>query len=335
MLTNQTVKAVLAVIFVFSLFLTACGGANTETPAPATASASKLADKSTEAPAENKMRRIETPKGTIQIPDKPQRIVTDYYAGELIAVGGNVVGAETEAFKSPFTVEQLKNAQDVGSPRINVEKTLELAPDLIVVMYDDNYEALSKIAPTVYLPFGTATNIYDTVKLFGEVVGDKEKADRFIADFDKKAAEGREKLKGIVDENATVGLYELTNKGDLWIFGDNAGRGGQTVYNALKLKMPHADKSKEQTVQLSMETLPEYAADYMFVTFYNPDKNSEALKTLQASAVWNATSAAKNNQIFYNDYDTFYRYDPIAITAQINMIVDMLIKRHEENKSKK
>lgn len=331
MLTNQTGKAVLAVIFVFSLFLTACGGANTATPAPATASASK----STEAPAENKMRSIETPKGTIQIPDKPQRIVTDYYAGELIAVGGNVIGAETEAFKSPFTVEQLKSAQDVGSPRINVEKTLELAPDLIVVMYDDNYEALSKIAPTVYLPFGTATNIYDTVKLFGEVVGDKEKADRFIADFDKKAAEGREKLKGIVDENATVGLYELTNKGDLWIFGDNAGRGGQTVYNALKLKMPHADKSKEQTVQLSMETLPEYAADYMFVTFYNPDKNSEALKTLQASAVWNATSAAKNNQIFYNDYDTFYRYDPIAITAQIDMIVDMLIKRHEENKSKK
>ncbi|WP_409177129.1 ABC transporter substrate-binding protein [Brevibacillus fortis] len=335
MLTNKPVKAVLAVIFVFSLFLTACGGANTAMPAPATESASKPTDKSTEAPTENKMRTIETPKGTIQIPDKPQRIVTDYYAGELIAVGGNVIGAETEAFKSPFTVEQLKNAQDVGSPRINVEKTLELAPDLIVVMYDDNYEALSKIAPTVYLPYGTATNIYDTVKLFGEVVGDKEKADKFIADFDKKAAWGREKLKGIVDENATVGLYELTNKGDLWIFGDNAGRGGQTVYNALKLKMPHADKSKEQTVQLSMETLPEYAADYMFVTFYNPDKNSEALKTLQESAVWKVTPAAKNNQIFYNDYDTFYRYDPIAITAHIDMFVDMLIKRHEENKSKK
>ncbi|QDS36146.1 ABC transporter substrate-binding protein [Brevibacillus brevis] len=333
--TNKTGNAVLAVIFVFSLFLTACGGANTAAPAPATDSASKPADKSTEAPAENKMRSIETPKGTIQIPDKPQRIVTDYYAGELIAVGGNVIGAETDAFKSPFTVEQLKNAQDVGSPRINVEKTLELAPDLIVIMYDDNYEALSKIAPTVYLPYGTATNIYDTVKLFGEVVGDKEKADKFIADFDKKAAEGREKLKGIVDENATVGLYELTNKGDLWIFGDNAGRGGQTVYNALKLKMPHADKSKEQTVQLSMETLPEYAADYMFVTFYNPEKNSEALKTLQESAVWNATAAAKNKQIFYNDYDTFYRYDPIAITAHIDMFVDMLIKRHEENKSKK
>ncbi|KMZ42831.1 MULTISPECIES: ABC transporter substrate-binding protein [Bacillales] len=335
MLTNQTVKAVFAVILVFSLFLTACGGANTATQAPATDSASRPADKSTAAPTENKMRSIETPKGTIQIPDKPQRIVTDYYAGELIAVGGNVIGAETEAFKSPFTVEPLKNAQDVGSPRINVEKTLELAPDLIVVMYDDNYEALSKIAPTVYLPYGTATNIYDTLKLFGEVVGDKEKADKFIADFDKKAAEGREKLKGIVDENATVGLYELTNKGDLWIFGDHAGRGGQTVYNALKLKMPHADKSKEQTLQLSMETLPEYAADYMFVTFYNPEKNSEALKTLQESAVWNATPAAKNNQIFYNDYDTFYRYDPIAITAQIDMFVDMLIKRHEENKSKK
>lgn len=173
------------------------------------------------------------------------------------------------------------------------------------------------------------------MKLFGDLVGEKEKAEAFIADFDKKAAEGREKIKGIVDENATVGLYELTNKGDLWVFGDNAGRGGQAVYNALKLKMPHPDTTKNQTLQLSMETLPEYAADYMFLTFYDPEKNSEALKNLQNSAVWKAVPAAKNNQIFYNDFDTFYRYDPIAIKAQIDLFVDMIVKREQENKSKK
>ncbi|OJF17202.1 MAG: hypothetical protein A6D91_08580 [Bacillaceae bacterium G1] len=78
----------------------------------------------------------------------------------------------------------------------------------------------------------------------------------------QKAAEGREKLKGVIDENATVGLYELTDKGELWMFGDNAGRGGQAVYHALQLKMPEkAAATGEQVFQLSLEVLPEYADD--------------------------------------------------------------------------
>ena len=161
----------------------------------------------------------------------------------------------------------------------------------------------------------------------------KIRLDQFIADFDKKAAEGREKLKGVVDENATFGLYELTDKGELWIFGDNAGRGGQAVYNALKLKMPAINENaKEQTVQLSLEALPEYAADYMFLTTYDPEKKGEELKKLKESGVWRGLNASKNNTLFYNDFDTYYRYDPIAIMGQIDLFVDMLVERAEENK---
>lgn len=83
-----------------------------------------------------------------------------------------------------------------------------------------------------------------------------------------------------------------------------------------------------------METLPEYAADYMFLTYYNPDQKDEALKNLTNSAIWKGLPASKNNQIFFNDFDTFYRYDPIAVTAQIDLFVDMLLKRAEENKKK-
>ena len=164
----------------------------------------------------------------------------------------------------------------------------------------------------------------------------KEKAEQFIAAFDKKAAEGRARLKGVIDEKATFGLYELTDKNALWIFGDNAGRGGQAVYNALKLNMPKKTaNSKEQTVQLSMEVLPQYDADYMFLTTYDPDKKGTALKQLKSSAVWGNLPAVKNNRVFFNDFDTYYRYDPIAITGQIDMIVDMLVEREKENKAKK
>ncbi|BBH23208.1 hypothetical protein Back11_45530 [Paenibacillus baekrokdamisoli] len=245
------------------------------------------------------------------------------------------MGVEPTAFDNPFIKDLLKGAKDVGAS-VDPEKALALKPDLIIVMYDTNYDALSKIAPTLLIPYGTATNIYETVRLFGDIVGAKDKAEEFLANFDKKALEGREKLKGIIDENATVGIYELTDKGELWIFGDNAGRGGQALYNALKLKMPDKLKTTNQTTQISLEIslelLPDYAADYMFLTTYDPEKKGDKLKQLKESGIWKNVKTVKNNNVFFNDFDTFYRYDPIAITSQIDLFVDMLIKRSEENK---
>lgn len=113
----------------------------------------------------------------------------------------------------------------------------------------------------------------------------------------------------------------------MWIFGDNAGRGGQALYNALQLKMPHKNNNEEQTLQLSMEVLPEYAADYMFLTTYDPENKGEALENLKASSIWQGLNAMKNNRIYYNDFDTFYRYDPIAVYEQIDLFVDMIIER--------
>lgn len=275
-------------------------------------------------------RTFETIKGSIEIPSKPMRIVTDFYGGELLSVSANVIGVEPTAFDNPFIKDLLKDAVEIGQP-VNVEKVLELEPDLIVIMYDENYEQLSEIAPTLHIPYGTATNIQETVQLFGDITGNHEEAEKFMNKFTQKAKEGKEKLSGVIASDATFGIYELTDKGDLWIFGDNAGRGGQALYNALELNMPHQNKNEEQTLQLSMEVLPDYAADYMFLTTYDPDKKGEALKNLKSSSIWQGLDAMKNNQVFYNDFDTYYRYDPIAIYEQIDLFVNMLIERNEEN----
>ncbi|OME75820.1 iron(3+)-hydroxamate-binding protein yxeB [Paenibacillus sp. FSL A5-0031] len=326
---------ILTLFLMLSVLVSACGGANnTNSNAATNVPSESEAPAATEAPAAE-FRGFETTKGTIQIPVKPQRIVTDYYGGELLSVGANVLGVEPSTFENPFLTEQLKGAVDVGSP-INVEKVLELKPDLIVVMYEESYESLSKIAPTLYIPYGTASNIYESVRLFGDIVGEKEKAEQFITAYDEKAKAGREKLKGVVDENTTVGIFELTDKGEIWMFGENSGRSGQAVYNALGLKIPESIKKQVDAndgfFQLSKEALPEYSADYMFMTVYDPEKKGEAIKQLTDLAVWKSLDAVKNNQYFENDFNTFYRYDPIAISGQVDLIVDMLIARAEENK---
>lgn len=279
--------------------------------------------------AKPETRMFETVKGEVEIPEKPLRIVTDYYGGELLSVGAHVVGVEPTAFENPFIKDLLKDTAEIGQP-VNVEKVLALNPDLIIVMYDENYEQLSEIAPTIHIPYGTATNIEETVQLFADITGNQKEADEFLSKFDKKAEEGREKLADVVDADATFGIYELTDKGELWIFGDNGGRGGQALYNALGLKMPHKNDNEEQTLQLSMEVLPEYAADYMFLTTYDPENKGEALENLKESAIWQGLDAMKNNRIYYNDFDTFYRYDPIAVYEQIDLFVEMILERTAE-----
>lgn len=312
----------ITLMLLFTLLVTACGGKATNQAAPASGETTTTSSNDT---ASTETREYDTTKGKVTIPAKPLRIVTDYYAGELLAVGANVIGAEPEAFKNPFIKDKLKDATDVGAP-LNAEKILELQPDLIVAMYDDNYDALSKIAPTVFIPYGTTKNTKETLEFFGDLTGHQEQAAQFVADYEKKAAEGREKIKDVVDANTTVGLYELTDKNALWVFGDNAGRGGQAVYDALQLQQPKGVDKTNPTQELSLEALPDYAADYMFLTTYDPGKTGEALQKLKSSAVWSSLPALKNGKLFYNDYDTFYRYDPIATMAQIDLFVNMILE---------
>lgn len=303
------------IVFAMFIILAACSSATTENIGKP--------DDTTE-----ETRVFETVNGEIEIPNKPKRIVTDFYGGELLTVGANVVGVEPTAFDHPFIQDKLKDVEDIGEP-INIEKVLSLQPDLIVVMYDDYYEQLSEIAPTVYIPYGTTTNIEETVQLFADLTGNIEEGKAFLSKFEAKAEEGREKIKDVINENDTFGIYELTDKGDIWIFGDNAGRGGQALYNALQLKMPYKNDNKEQTLQLSMEVLPEYAADYMFLTTYDPENKGEALQDLKASSIWQGLDAMKNERIFYNDFDTFYRYDPIAVYEQIDLFVEMILESNQ------
>lgn len=93
--------------------------------------------------------------------------------------------------------------------------------------------------------------------------------------------------------------------------------------------MPHKNENNDQTLQLSMEVLPEYAADYMFLTTYDPENRGEALEELKASSIWQGLDARKNERIFYNDFDTFYRYDPIAVYEQIDLFVEMILESNQ------
>ncbi|MBB6450288.1 iron complex transport system substrate-binding protein [Geomicrobium halophilum] len=268
-----------------------------------------------------------------QVPNEPERIVTDFYAGELLTVEANVVGAGPIAFDNPFLEEELEGVEDIGDPP-NVEKILELDPDLIVVMYDENLEQLEEIAPTVQIPYNTATNVEDMTEMFGDIVGAEEEAQAFLNDYHDRAKEAREEIEGLVPADATFGLYEITNDNELYVFGKNFGRGGQALYNALNLEAPEIIEEEvmeeEDVLMLSQEVVPEYAADYMFLTSYDPQNQHQAKDQLEGSSVWEGLDAVQNDRYRLNDYDTFYPYDPISVYHQIDLFVDIIKEMEKE-----
>lgn len=94
-----------AMLLVLSVLISACGGNNNGSN-PASSSGDKQESATT-----GETRSFKTVKGDIQIPAKPQRIVTDFYGGELLSVGANVVGVEPTAFQNPFLTDLLKEKE--------------------------------------------------------------------------------------------------------------------------------------------------------------------------------------------------------------------------------
>lgn len=268
----------------------------------------------------------------VEIPKNPKRIVTDLYLGEILALGKKPVGATDYELKNPFlTKDQLSGIKDIGTP-ISLEKVTELNPDLIITSDSEIYDKLSKIAPTVLIPYGTYNNdVREDIRAFGNLLGKKKEAEEWIKRFEKKAEKAREKIAGVIGKDETVGIYELHSK-DFYVLGANWGRGGQVLYNALQLNPPKKVKEmvKKGTPpkQISLEVLPEYAADHMFFTVY--DTEDSVINEMKNSPIFKNLDAVKNGHFYEMDLDKMYYYDPIAIEGQIDIIVDTLLSHSQK-----
>lgn len=268
--------------------------------------------------------------GEIEVPNNPKRVVVRTYMGHVLALDVPVVGATEWDLTSPFIDKKtLAKIKDVGVP-MNAEEVLALEPDLIITDTEDEVASLEKIAPTVLLPYDTVRNIKESVDLFGELLNRKTEAEAWKKSFKENADKERARLAEVsFPMDATVGLYELQDS-KLFVFGSNFGRGGQVLTTGLGLKqqgniqkVSDGDGWKE----LSLEALPDYAADFMFFTSYTANGTESAeLKALKANPIWQTIPAVQKNQVIDLPFEKMYYYDPIAIQAQLTLITNKLIE---------
>jgi iron complex transport system substrate-binding protein len=333
MRTGRT-KAISLLVFVLTLVLIASGCGNGGNNGVARSAENKgtmsasIADKTEASDSGPTTRIYKALNGEIEVPANPKRVASLVFVGELLALGVKPIGTGQAFLEKGLFVEELKGAQPMGDEP-SVEKVLTLQPDLIIVhnfVKDEIVEQLTKIAPTVVMPFNDRGPI-ERLHMFAELLGKEKEAGQFILKYEAKVAEAKKSLEGTIKKGETVAYYEIWGK-SLWVMGEANGRGVYNLYKSLGLEAPEmVEKNVNATgkgIDISLEVLPDYAADHMFVGVYAGDGGDKRAEDLFAGALWQGLPAFKNNHVYFVDIDQFAPSDINALYKQLDLQLDIL-----------
>lgn len=311
-------RNVLVFILVILVVLVGCS-AKDKTEDKATAKA----DKTEEQQIETKI--VKAGNGEVEIPKNPERIVADEYLATLVALDVIPVGAPGLTLENYYVKDALKGIESIGvygAP--STEKVLELAPDLIITGNPDNEEAYKKIAPTIVIPYGDLKNAEEELTYFGALFDKEEEAKQWLADYADQVKIAKEKVDKVIPTDKTFSIIEYTDKA-IYVYGDNFGRGGQPIYQALGRKPPVkiADELMEkQWQELSQEMLADYAGDYLIVT-----SNNATLEDLKADPIWGSLPAVQQDKVYIWPEERSWYYDPIAVSEQLKELTEWLMSK--------
>jgi iron complex transport system substrate-binding protein len=297
-------KILLPILLVFALIISGCSN--------------KAATEETK----SKTITYQSENGPIEVPAKAERVVVlnSFVSGSVMAMDANIVGIDTWAKANPRYTEYIKGAVEVSDE--SLEKIIELKPDLIIAASTNkNIDKLNQIAPTVTYTYGKVDYLTQILEI-GKLLNKEKEAQEWINNFKANAQKAGEEIKSKIGENATISVIESFEK-QLYVFGDNWGRGTEIIYQEMKLKMP--EKVKEMALKdgyyaLSPEVLSEYSGDYVIFS-----KNAEADNSFQQTATYKNIPAVKNNRVVEVDAKEFYFNDPITLDYQLDLFKKSLL----------
>ncbi|MBO9605678.1 MAG: ABC transporter substrate-binding protein, partial [Paenibacillaceae bacterium] len=228
--------------------------------------------------------------------------------------------------------DKVKGIADIGDwSANNLEQIVTLNPDLIVApVYakPEQIDMLAKIAPTVIPPY-TGLDVFQRLNGIGDILGKKKEAEAWVAAFDAKAKTTKEKLKSSIREGETAAIFQITGK-RFMVYGSR--NVGHVIYNVLGFVPPAPVKAKIAAdvnfniADISMEVLPEYAADRIFVVSTSNDADADKkLKELTDSAIWKILPAVKNNRV-YTLSDKWTQYNSLMLDWQLDDALKQLTR---------
>lgn len=263
----------------------------------------------------------ESENGPVEVPADPQRvIVLSQFTGNVMALDVPLVGVDSFSKMNPRFEDELENVEEVSDE--NLEKIIELNPDLIIGSSTvKNRDKLEKIAPTVTYTYDKVDYLTQHLEI-GKLLNKEKEAQQWIDDFKKRSKAAGEAIRKEIGEDATVTVIENFDK-QIYVFGNNWGRGTEILYQEMKLKMPK--KVEEMALEdgfyaLSLEVLPEYAGDYVIFS-KSPDTDNSFMDT----ETYQNIPAVKNDQVFEVNAKGFYFNDPLTLDYQLEFFKDSFL----------
>ncbi|NEW06355.1 iron-siderophore ABC transporter substrate-binding protein [Paenibacillus sp. SYP-B3998] len=266
-------------------------------------------------------------KGEMTFENVPKKIVVldVQYADQMLALGikpaGSVV-AETDNGLPPYLGDKMGNIPLLGTYlEPNLEGIIAIEPDLIIATDYHNkiYENLVKIAPTIILQ---RNEDWQTVLLkFGQILNKQQEAQEMVNGYKQKISDLKTALANKM-KGQTVALIRPRDK--MIRLQTTSHRTSQILYDDLGLTPPQmAINGKDTSVMISLEVIPELAADHMFLL--QDDTNLELTTKFQDTSIWKNLKAVKDNHVYVeNTAQWIGYYGPIAINLIVDQIADAL-----------
>ena len=262
--------------------------------------------------------------GTTEVPADATKVATVAWANQdvLLALGIMPLGFSKQTWgvtdgsgMLPWTKEKVdeltangaaqpKLFDDDGGVKINPQAVNATKPEVILAVYSgmskEEYETLSKIAPTVAYPkVAWGTPWRETIAINATAVGKKTEGDTLVADLEKQVADAVAKHPQIKGKAAA---FCYTAEGDATKFGYYTTADPRTAFLPdLGMKVPASVEktSKENASAFNVDISTENADslnDFDLIVMYGTESD---LATLQANSLLSQVRAIQNGAVAF------------------------------------
>lgn len=264
----------------------------------------------------------------LQVPYDAKRIaILDMPSLDIIdnlGLGNRVVGTADTSIE--YLTDYVENTESLGTIKeADLEAIMSVEPDVIFIggRLAESYDALSEIAPVIYLATDTELGVVESVRknatTIASIFGKESEVNALMADFDERIEKLNEFATG---KNAVIGMCTsgafntLGNDGRCSIIGKEV---GFTNIVSEDVTSTHGNES-------SFELLVDLNPEYMFILDRDAAISTEGAKL--AEEIMNnelvaKTDAYKNDNIIYLAHPSIWYTAEGGITALDYMLSDL------------
>ncbi|KAM3100363.1 iron-siderophore ABC transporter substrate-binding protein [Phormidesmis sp. 146-35] len=280
-------------------------------------------------------RMVQHELGKSCIPLDPQRIIAmDQDSLEILVALGIKPIATTRANRTGNKTLILNGKIDTivdlgkeGQP--NLEKIVQLNPDLIVGMYMEpqNYKLFSEIAPTISMDFSHA-EWKRILRQFGEVLNEKQEVETILDAYQQRI----KNLSAVVEQklgDTKVSIMRFYTTLEFTQFMNHVSFPGSVIEELKLVSIPTIQRQLKGTdetyVMVSLEQVDWLDADAIFVAL---DPGAEKNFQIYANnPLWQTLKAVRNQRVYFVDSGYWVFGNILSANAILDDVLKHLVQK--------